>query len=37
MPACQHCHEHVATAPRRDEVVDCGVLGNELEGVRIFV
>ncbi|HEX3855058.1 MAG TPA: IS66 family transposase [Polyangiaceae bacterium] len=28
--ACQHCHEHVATAPKRDEVFDRGVLGNEL-------
>jgi transposase len=28
--ACQHCHEHAATAPRRDEVLDRGVLGNEL-------
>ena len=28
--ACQHCHEHIATAPRADEVLDRGVLGNEL-------
>src|SRR5882724_12302752 len=28
--ACQHCHEHAATAPKRDEVRDRGVLGNEL-------
>ncbi len=28
--ACQLCHGHVATAPKRDEVLDRGVLGNEL-------
>ena len=28
--ACQHCHAHAATAPKRDEVLDRGVLGNEL-------
>jgi hypothetical protein len=28
--ACQLCHAHVATAPKRDEALDRGVLGNEL-------
>jgi hypothetical protein len=28
--ACQHCHEHIATAAKRDEVLDRGVLGDEL-------
>jgi transposase len=28
--ACQDCHEHVCVAPKPDEVVDRGVLGNEL-------
>jgi len=28
--ACQDCHEHVVVAPKPDEVVDRGVLGNEL-------
>ena len=28
--ACQHCHEYIATAPQRDEVLDRGVLGEEL-------
>lgn len=28
--ACQHCHEYAVTAPKRDEVLDRGVLGNEL-------
>jgi transposase len=28
--ACQNCHGHVGTAPKRDEVLDRGVLGNEL-------
>jgi transposase len=28
--ACQHCHEYIATAPKRDEVLDRGVLGEEL-------
>ncbi len=28
--ACQHCHEYIATAPKRDEVVDRGILGEEL-------
>jgi transposase len=27
---CPKCHEHVRTAPRPDEVVDRGLLGNEL-------
>jgi transposase len=27
---CQECHEYVCTAPRPDEVVDRGLLGNEL-------
>jgi transposase len=28
--ACQRCHEYVVTAPRPDEIVDRGVLGDEL-------
>lgn len=28
--ACQRCHEYVCTAPKPDEVVDRGILGNEL-------
>lgn len=28
--ACQSCHEHVEVAPKPDEVVDRGILGNEL-------
>lgn len=28
--ACQNCHGHIATAPKLDEVVDRGVLGDEL-------
>lgn len=28
--ACQSCHEHVVVAPKPDEVVDRGSLGNEL-------
>jgi len=27
---CQHCHEHIEVAPKPDEVVDRGVLGNTL-------
>ncbi len=28
--ACQECHEYVCTAPKQDEVLDRGILGNEL-------
>ena len=28
--ACQHCHEYAYTAPKQDEVLDRGILGNEL-------
>lgn len=28
--ACQSCHSYVRTAPKRDEVLDRGILGNEL-------
>ena len=28
--ACQDCHDYVCTAPRRDEVLDRGILGDEL-------
>ena len=28
--ACQECHEYVVTAPKQDEVLDRGILGNEL-------
>ena len=28
--ACQNCHEYVVTAPKQDEVLDRGLLGNEL-------
>jgi transposase len=28
--ACQHCHEYIVAAPKRDEVLDRGVLGDEL-------
>lgn len=28
--ACQNCHEYATTAPKQDEVLDRGVLGNEL-------
>ena len=28
--ACQCCHEYVVSAPKRDEVVDRGILGDEL-------
>jgi len=28
--ACQQCHDYVRTAPRRDEVLDRGILGDEL-------
>jgi transposase len=28
--ACQRCHEYVVSAPRPDEIVDRGVLGDEL-------
>ncbi len=28
--ACQQCHDYVVTAPKQDEVVDRGILGNEL-------
>jgi transposase len=28
--ACQNCHGHIAAAPKSDEVVDRGVLGDEL-------
>lgn len=28
--ACQNCHGHIAAAPKPDEVVDRGVLGDEL-------
>ena len=28
--ACQSCHEYVCAAPRRDEVLDRGILGDEL-------
>lgn len=28
--ACQRCHEYVVTAPKPDEVVDRGILGQEL-------
>jgi len=28
--ACQCCHEYIVSAPRRDEIVDRGVLGDEL-------
>lgn len=28
--ACQCCHEYIASAPRRDEIVDRGILGDEL-------
>ena len=28
--ACQECHDYVCTAPRGDEVLDRGILGNEL-------
>ncbi len=28
--ACQCCHEYIAAAPKRDEVLDRGVLGGEL-------
>lgn len=28
--ACQKCHEYVCTAPKQDEVLDRGILGNEL-------
>ncbi len=28
--ACQECHDYVVTAPKGDEVLDRGILGNEL-------
>src|SRR5882672_7261142 len=28
--ACQRCHEYVVSAPRPDEIVDRGLLGDEL-------
>jgi transposase len=28
--ACQNCHEYVCTCPRKDEVLDRGILGNQL-------
>jgi transposase len=28
--ACQHCHQYAYTAPKQDEVLDRGILGNEL-------
>jgi transposase len=28
--ACQLCHEYVCTCPRKDEVLDRGILGNQL-------
>ncbi len=28
--ACQQCHDYVRTTPRRDEVLDRGILGDEL-------
>jgi transposase len=28
--ACQCCHEYIVSAPRADEIVDRGILGNEL-------
>lgn len=28
--ACQECHDYVCTTPRRDEVLDRGILGDEL-------
>ena len=28
--ACQHCHQYAYTAPKQDEILDRGILGNEL-------